>query len=82
MLNVEIISPAGVIFHGECLMAVVPSITGEIGVMQGHEAFIATLAQGTVKIYNDRQEITKEIEVTGGFAEISDDKKLVVLLDS
>jgi len=81
MLKVEIISPAGVIFDGQCLMAVIPSVAGEIGVMQDHEAFISSLQQGKITIHNDKQEIIKEVEVASGFAEINDGKKLVLLID-
>ena len=80
MLKIEIISPAGVIFEGQCSMAVVPSAAGEIGVMQDHEAFVAALKEGKVAVYNG-QEIIKEIDVAGGFAEIHDGQKLVVLVD-
>ena len=42
-LSLEIISPSGIIFKGDCHMAVIPSVSGEIGVMHGHEAAIASL---------------------------------------
>lgn len=81
MLKIEIISPAGIIFEGSCYMAVVPSVAGEIGIMQDHEAFIATLKEGKVAVYNEKQEIVKELAALGGFAEINDGKKLTVLID-
>lgn len=80
MLKIEIISPTGVIFEGQCSMAVVPSTAGEIGVMQDHEAFVANFKEGKVVVYNG-QEIIKEIDVVGGFAEIHDGQKLIVLVD-
>lgn len=83
MLNIEIISPAGIIFQGPCYMAVIPAANGESGVMEDHEAFVAQLLAGKVVVYNDKQEIIKEVETkTGGFAEIHDGKRLIVLLDS
>jgi len=81
MLKIEIISPSGVIFEGQCFMAVVPSVAGEIGVMQDHEAFVSSLKEGKVLVYNDKQEVVKEVDVAGGFAEISDGQKLIVLVD-
>ncbi len=81
MLKIEIISPTGVIFEGQCSMAVVPSVAGEIGVMQDHEAFVSSLKEGKVLVYNDKQEVVKEVDVAGGFAEISDGQKLIVLVD-
>ena len=83
MLNVEIISPEGIIFQGQCAMTVVPSAAGEAGVMEDHEAFVAELIAGKVTVYNEKNEIVKQVETkTGGFAEIHDGKRLIVLLDS
>lgn len=82
MLNVEIISPEGVIFHGKCAMVTIPSVAGDAGIMQGHEAFVAELKEGKVVVYNEGQEIVKEVEITSGFAEIHDGERLIVLLNS
>lgn len=81
-LNLEIISPEGVIFKGECYMAVVPSAAGEIGVMQNHEALIAALKEGQISIQDDKQNIIKTIDVKGGYAQMHANDKLLILLDS
>lgn len=81
-LKLEIISPAGVVFKGECSMAVIPSMNGEIGVMQGHEAFISALREGQIVVYDDKQNIVKSFEVVSGFAEMQSAEKLLVLFDS
>ncbi len=83
MLNIEIISPLRIVFQGQAHMVVVPSVAGESGVMEGHEAFVSELQAGKISVFNDKQEIIAEAEVAnGGFAEIHDGKKLVILLDS
>ena len=69
-LKLEIISPEGVVFAGDCHMAVVPSVAGEMGVMRGHESVVAALHEGKITIYDDKQEIIKQIAVSGGFAEV------------
>ena len=81
-LNLEIISPEGVIFKGECYMAVVPSAAGDIGVMQDHESTIAALKEGQVTIYDDKQNIVKKFDVKGGYAQMHSNDKLLILLDS
>ncbi len=81
MLKIEIISPAGHIFEGACLMTIVPSVAGEIGVMEGHEAFVSALKEGKIVVYNEKQEAIKNLEIKGGFAEINDGKKLIILVD-
>jgi F-type H+-transporting ATPase subunit epsilon len=81
-LNLEIIAPSGVLFKGECHMAVVPSVDGDIGIMHGHEAVIAALRAGTVDIYDEKQNLIKSFEVISGFAEMESLSHLVVLLNS
>ncbi len=80
-LNLEIISVTGVVFKGQCNMAVVPSVEGDIGVMFGHESLIAKLREGQITIYDDKQNIVKQIDVTGGFAEMHSAETLSVLVD-
>ena len=82
LLNLEIISPSGVVFKGQCHMVVVPSAAGEVGVMHGHESIIASLREGQIAIYDEKQEVVKTFDVHSGFAEMHGEDKLVVLLDS
>lgn len=85
LLELEIISPQGTLFKGSCHLAVVPSVSGDIGVMVGHESFTASLREGKITIYDEKQNIVKEIAISasGGFAQIDDDeKKLSVLVNS
>ncbi|MFM6973267.1 MAG: F0F1 ATP synthase subunit epsilon, partial [Alphaproteobacteria bacterium] len=42
-LNVEIVSIEGIVFKGLCFQVVVPSISGDMGIMSQHEAFIVKL---------------------------------------
>lgn len=80
-LKLEIISAEGVIFRGECFMAVVPSTLGDIGFMQDHEVVITLLREGQITIFDDQQNVIKQISITGGSAEIDDSGKLLVLVD-
>lgn len=81
-LKLEIISPSGVIFSGNCHMAVVPSTLGDLGVMLGHEVVIVALREGQVAVYDANQNIIKSVDVKSGFAEVQDSgKKLLVLVE-
>ncbi len=80
-LNLEITSPKGILFQGECFMTTIPSSEGEMGVMFGHESVIAALKAGIITIYDDKQAIVKTIEINGGFSEVQNNKKLLVLVD-
>lgn len=80
-LNLEIISIHGIVFTGQCHMAVVPSVEGDLGVMYGHESIIAKLREGQVTVFDEKQNIVKQIEITGGYAEMHGAEKLSVLVD-
>ncbi|MDX2083406.1 MAG: hypothetical protein SFV53_05435 [Rickettsiales bacterium] len=81
-LNIKIISIEGVILESSCHLVVVPSIEGDLGIMFGHEFLITKLRQGKITLYDDQHNITKEIEVSGGYAEMSEADKLSLLIES
>jgi F-type H+-transporting ATPase subunit epsilon len=80
-LKVEIISVAGELLKGSFNMVVVPSVSGDLGVMQGHEVVIAALREGEVTVYDDKQNVVKTFPVKSGFAEVQESGKLLVLID-
>jgi F0F1-type ATP synthase epsilon subunit len=80
-LNLEIISPQGVIFKSTCYMAVVPLADGETGFMHDHEILVACLRSGKIAIYDEKENIIKTFDVTGGFAEMQNAEKLLILID-
>ena len=80
-LKLEIISPEGVIFNGNCHKAVIPSTLGDIGFMHGHEAVVALIREGQITVFDDKQNIVKQLDVVGGYAEMDGYEKLSVLVD-
>lgn len=81
-LKLEIISPEGVIFEGDCKMAVVPLTLGDIGFMHGHESVIALLREGEITVFDAKDNLLKKVEVKGGgYAEMECPKKLSILVE-
>lgn len=80
-LNLEVISIQEVIFKGTCHMAVVPSFNGDAGIMHGHESIISRLKEGQITLYDEKQNVSKQIDIPGGYAEMKDADTLIVLLD-
>jgi F0F1-type ATP synthase epsilon subunit len=78
LLNLEIISPTEIIFSGSCKTAVIPAQEGVMGVLHNHEIFVTSLKQGEIIIYNENDEVIKNIKTDGGFAKMSD--KLLILI--
>ncbi len=80
-LKLEIVSTEKILFDGDCSMATIPSSLGEMGVMAGHEMFVTNLKQGVINIYDEKNAVIDLIEIKGGFAEMKNEKKLLVLVN-
>lgn len=78
-LRVEIISPEGFLFSGQCYLTTIPCVDGVMGVMADHEAVLANLISGKITIFDDKQNIIKEFPVESGFAEMFDNKLLLLV---
>jgi F-type H+-transporting ATPase subunit epsilon len=73
-MQVELVSPEGILYEGDATMVVVRTIGGgDIAFMAGHVPFIASLAVHPVKILHEGGEATL-IAVHRGFVEVSNDK--------
>ncbi len=79
-LQVEIISPKGVIFNDYCHLAVIPGNIGDIGVMNNHELVLTSLRKGQVEIYDKSEKLINSFEINSGFAH-NEQEKLLVLVD-
>ena len=80
-LKVEIVSVEGVLFKGSCAIAVVPALSGDIGIMHGHEAIISNLSQGEIKLIDSADNIFKSFAIEKGFAEMQGEEKLSILVN-
>ena len=80
-LNLEIISLEGVVLECECHMVVVPAIEGDMGIMYGHESIISKLKEGQILVYDDKQNITNQFDIIGGYAEMHGEDRISVLID-
>lgn len=70
-LHFELVTPARLVRSEDVHMVVVPGTEGEFGVLEGHAPFMSTIRDGAVKIYRTDGAAPEEIEVRGGFAEVS-----------
>ena len=80
-LHFELVTPAGLVRSQDVHMVVVPGTEGDFGVLQGHAPVMSTIRDGAVQVYVTEGAAPETIEVTGGFAEVSD-KGLTVLAES
>jgi F0F1-type ATP synthase beta subunit len=80
MLHFELVTPARLVRSEEVYMVVVPGTDGEFGVLEGHAPFMSTVKDGTIKLFKSQGAAPEEIQVQGGFAEVSA-KGLTVLAE-
>ncbi len=66
----ELVSPERILFSGDVVSVIVPSIEGEITVLAGHAPLVATLKAGIVFVQTTDQN-GKEFFVNGGLVEIN-----------
>jgi F-type H+-transporting ATPase subunit epsilon len=71
-LTLELVTPERPAFSGEGDSVVLPAWEGEMGVLPGHAPFLVQLKPGEVRLKADGD--VKLFAVSGGFAEILDDK--------
>ena len=66
----ELVSPERILFSGEVVSVIVPSIEGEMTVLAGHAPMVATLKAGIVFVQTTGNN-GKEFFVNGGLVEIN-----------
>ena len=80
-LKFELVTPDRLVMSESVYMVVVPGTEGQSGIMAGHAPYMTTLKNGEVAVYRTQGGQPERINVTGGFAEVSE-KGLTVLAES
>lgn len=71
-ITLEMVTPEKVAWSAPADFVVLPALNGEMGVLPGHAPFVVQLAAGEVRVTSGAE--VKRFAVSGGFAEIKDDK--------
>jgi F-type H+-transporting ATPase subunit epsilon len=66
----ELVSPERILFSGDVISVIVPSVEGEMTVLAGHAPLVATLKAGIVFVQTTDSN-GKEFFVNGGLVEIN-----------
>jgi F-type H+-transporting ATPase subunit epsilon len=80
-LKFELVTPDRLVMSENVYMVVVPGTEGDSGILAGHAPYMTTLKNGEISVYRTQGGQPERINVTGGFAEVSD-KGLTVLAES
>jgi len=66
----ELVSPERILFSGDVVSVIVPSVEGELTVLAGHAPLVAVLKAGIVFVQTTENN-GKEFFVNGGIAEVN-----------
>jgi len=81
MLKLTIFAPLGGKQMHEAGMVLLPTINGQIGVLKGHIALIATLQFGLIVLRDSKGLVLSSFYVDGGEVEVKDDHIKVLCND-
>jgi F-type H+-transporting ATPase subunit epsilon len=69
MMQIQVLTPTGKIFEGNCTAVIVPGSGGEFEVLQNHAAIVSSLEPGNVRItLSDGTK--KTFSIQSGFVEV------------
>lgn len=78
-MNLEILTPNGLIFSGKVASVTLPGEEGEFGVLPRHATLTTLLNAGVIDIEKDDKSI-ESVVVNWGFVQVNEEK-IVVLVD-
>lgn len=79
-MNFELLTLSGTKFNGDILEVILPSATGEIGIMPNHEPLMTIVLPGKVEV-KKKSGGTETFVVFGGILEVKDGKSARLLAD-
>jgi F-type H+-transporting ATPase subunit epsilon len=78
-LNLEIVTPNGLIFDAKALEVTLPGEEGEFGVLPKHASLTTLLSAGVIEIVKEDKSV-ESVVVNWGVVQV-DEQKVVVLVD-
>ena len=78
-LTVSVITPDKTVWEGDVEEIILPSTSGQLGVLSGHAPLLTALDTGVIRVRPNKD--WKSIAVMGGFAEVEQDE-IKVLVNS
>lgn len=80
MLKLEIVTPEKKVFDAEVEEVVVPTASGEAGILSNHAPLISSLKPGILSYFG--KNISEKLAVSGGFVEVNNNKVSVMIQDA
>lgn len=78
-LTVRVISPDKTVWDAPAEEVVLPSTTGQLGILSGHAPLLTALDTGVMRVRADKASNWQAIAVLGGFAEVDEDEVTILV---
>ena len=79
-MHLTVTSLKGIEYEGEIKSLNIKTTSGEITILDHHLPLVTVLVHGTARIF-DTKENKKDLDVKGGFLEVTPDNAINVLID-
>lgn len=76
-LSVRVIAPDKTVWKGEAQEVILPSITGQIGILGGHAPLLTALDIGVMRVRAEKE--WQAIALMGGFAEVEQNQVTILV---
>jgi len=76
-ISLKVLAPNQNVFEGEAEEVILPSTTGQLGILPGHISLVTAIDVGVLRLRNNSK--WSSIALMGGFAEIESDEVTVLV---
>jgi len=76
-ISLKVLAPNQNVYEGEAEEVILPSTTGQLGVLPGHISLVTAIDIGVLRLRNNSKWVS--IALMGGFAEIESDEVTVLV---
>lgn len=76
-LTVRVIAPGTTVWDAAAQEVILPSTTGQLGILSGHAPLLTALDTGVMRVRPDKEWVA--IALMGGFAEIENDEVTILV---
>jgi F-type H+-transporting ATPase subunit epsilon len=78
-LKVRVIAPDKTVWNESAEEIILPSITGQLGILTGHAPLLSALDTGVMRVRSDKAQSWVSIALMGGFAEVEQDEVTILV---
>ncbi|MCF4970358.1 ATP synthase F1 subunit epsilon [Nostoc sp. CMAA1605] len=78
-LTVRVISPDKTVWDAEADEVILPSTTGQLGILSGHAPLLSALDIGVMRVRTNKNQSWQAIALLGGFAEVEENEVTILV---